>query len=71
MVNNRVKENVLVPVRVTLRIHCLSNQVCAHHSLITIIECKGELTRVKDGVGISLSDGVSVFIPFPGSNMAL
>jgi hypothetical protein len=28
VVNNRVKENILVPVGVTLHIHCLSNQVC-------------------------------------------
>ena len=43
----------------------------AHHSLITIIECKCILTRVKDGVGVSQSDGVTVFIPFPGSDTAL
>ncbi len=71
MVNNRVKENILVPVGVTLRIHCLGNQVCAHHSLITIIKCKRVLMRVEDGVGISQSDGVTVFIPFLGSDMAL
>ncbi len=70
MVNNGVKENVLVPVRVTLHIHCLSNQVCAHHSLITIIECKCVLTRVKDGIGTSQSDGVTVFILFLGSHAA-
>jgi hypothetical protein len=46
MVNNRVKENVLVPVRVTLRIN-------------------------EDGIGISQSKIVTVFIPFPGSDMAL
>ncbi len=71
MVNNRVKENKLVLVGVTLRIHCLSNQVCAHYSLITIVKCKRVLMRVEDGVGISLSDRVTVFIPFPGSNTAL
>jgi hypothetical protein len=71
MVNNRVKENVLVPVGVTLRIHCLSNQICAHYSLIPIVECKRVLTRVKDGVGISQSNGVTVFILFPGSDTAL
>jgi hypothetical protein len=71
MVNNRVQENILVPVGVTLRIHCLGNQVRAHHSLITIVECKRVLTRVEDEVGISQSNGVTVFIPFPGSDMAL
>jgi hypothetical protein len=71
MVNNRVKENILVPVRVTLCIHCLSNQVCAHHSLITIVECKCVFTSVKDGVGISQSNGVTVFVPLPGSDTAL
>jgi hypothetical protein len=71
MVNNRVKENLLVPIGDTLRIHCLGNQVCAHHSLITILECKRVLTHVKDGVGISQSDGVTIFIPFPSSDMAL
>jgi hypothetical protein len=71
MVNNRVKENVLVPVGVTLHIHCLSNQVCAHHSLITIVKCKRVLTRVKDGVGISPSDKVNIVIPLPRSDTAL
>jgi hypothetical protein len=71
VVNNRVKENILVPVGVTLRIHCLSNQVCPHHSLITVVECKRVLTRVEDGVGISQSDGFTVFVLLPGSDMAL
>jgi hypothetical protein len=71
MVNNGVKENILVPVGVTLHVHCLSNQVCAHHSLITIVKCKRVLMRVKDGVGISQSDGVTIFIPFGGSHTAL
>ncbi len=71
MVNNEVKENILVPVGVTLHVHCLSNQDCAHHSLITIIECKRVLTHVKNGVSISHSDGVTVFISFLGSHMAL
>jgi hypothetical protein len=71
MVNNGVKENILVPVGVTLHVHCLSNQVCAHHSLITIVECKRVLTCVKDGVGISQFDGVIVFILFWGSHRAL
>ncbi len=71
MVNNRVNENVLVPIGVTLRIHCLNNQVCTHYSLITIVECKHVLTHVKDGVGISPSDGVTNFILFPGSDTAL
>jgi hypothetical protein len=71
MVNNRVKENTLVPIGVTLCIHCFNNQVRAHHSLITIVECKRVLTRVEDGVGISQSIGVIVFIPFSGSRTAL
>ena len=71
MINNRVKENMLVPVGVALCIHCLGNQVRAHHSLITIVECKCVLMRVKGGVGISQSDGVTIFIPFPGSETAL
>ncbi len=71
MVKNRVKENVLVPVGVTLCIHCLSNQVRAHHSLITIVKCKRVLMRVKDGADISQSNGVTVFILFPGSDTAL
>jgi hypothetical protein len=71
MVNNRVKENILVSFGVTLRIHCLSNQVRAHHSLITIVECKRVLMHVEDGVGISQSNGVTVFIPFLSSHTAL
>ncbi len=71
MVNNRVKENILVPIGITLRIHCFSNQVCAHHSLITIVERKRVLTRVENGIVISQSNGVTVFILFSGSHMAL
>jgi hypothetical protein len=71
MVSSSVKENILVPVGVTLCIYCRSNQVCTHHSLITIVKCKCVLVRVKDGVGISQSDGVTIFIPLPGSDMAL
>jgi hypothetical protein len=51
MVNDGVKENILVPVRVTLRIHCLSNQVCIEYGLITIVECEGVLTCVEAGWG--------------------
>ncbi len=71
MVNDGVKENILVPVRVALRIHCLSNQVCIEYGLITIVECERVITCVKDGVGISQSDGVTIFIPFPGGDAAL
>jgi hypothetical protein len=52
MVNNQVKENILVPIWVVLHIHCLSNQVCIQYGLITIIECGCVLTRVEDGVGV-------------------
>jgi hypothetical protein len=61
----------LVPIRVALRIHCFSNQVCIQYDLITIVECECVFTCVKDGVGISQSNGVTVFIPFPGSDAAL
>jgi hypothetical protein len=71
MVNDGVKENILVPVQVALHIHCLSNQVCIEYGLITIVECERVLTCVEDGVGISQSNGVTVFIPFPGGDTAL
>jgi hypothetical protein len=71
MVNDGVKDNILVPVRVTLRIHRLSNQVCIEYGLITIVECEHVLTCVEDGVGVGQSKGVTVFIPFPGSEAAL
>jgi hypothetical protein len=71
MVNDGVKENILVPVRVTLRIHCLSNQVRIEYGLITIVKCERVLTCVKDGLGVGQSDGVSVFIPLLGSVAAL
>jgi hypothetical protein len=71
MVNDGVKENILVPVRVALCIHCLSNQVCIQYGLITIVKCERVLMCVEDGVGIGQSDGVTVFIPFPGSDAAL
>jgi hypothetical protein len=66
MVNDGVKENILVPVWVALRIHCLSNQVHIEYGLITIVECECVLTCVEDRVGSSQSDGVIVFIPFSG-----
>ncbi len=71
VVNNRVKENILVPIGVTLRIHCLSNQVCIEHCLITIVKCERVLMRVKDGVGVSQSYGVTVFVPFSESDAPL
>ena len=71
MVNDGVKENILVPIRVTLHIHCLSNQVCIEYGLITIVKCERVLTCVKDGVGIGQSNGVTVFITLPGSDAAL
>jgi hypothetical protein len=71
MVNDGVKENILVPVRVTLRIHCPSNQVRVEYGLITIVKCECVLTCVKDGVGVAQSNGVTVFIPLPGSDAAL
>jgi hypothetical protein len=71
MVNEGVKENILVLVRVTLRIHCLSNQVCIEYGLITIVECERVLTCVKDGVGVGQSNRVTIFVPLPGSDVAL
>jgi hypothetical protein len=71
MVNDGVKENILVPVRIALCINCLSNQVHIEYGLITIVECELLLMCVEDGVGISQSDGVTIFIPFPGGDVAL
>ncbi len=71
MVNDGVKENILVPIRVALRIHCLSNQVRIQCGLITIVECERVLTCVQDGVGVSQSDGVTIFIPCLGGDAAL
>ncbi len=71
MVNDGVKKNILVSVQVALHIHCLSNQVCIEYGLITIVECERVLTCVKDGVGISQTNGVTIFIPFLGSDAAL
>ncbi len=71
MVNDGVKENILVPIWVALPIHCLSNQVCIEHGLITIIKCERVLMCVKGGVGVSQSNWVTVFITFPGSDAAL
>ncbi len=61
----------MVPIRVALHIHCLNNQVCIEYGLITIVECERVLMCVENGVGISQSDGVTIFIPFPGSETAL
>jgi hypothetical protein len=71
MVNDGVKENILVPAWVALRIHCLSNQVPIEYSLITIVKCERVLTCVEDGVGVGQSNGVTVFIPFQGGDAAL
>ncbi len=61
----------MVPVWIALRIHCLSNQVCIEYGLIIIAKCECILTCVEDEVGVSQSNGVTVFIPFPGSDAAL
>ncbi len=61
----------MVPIRVPLYIHCLSNQVCIEYGLIIIVECERVLTCVEDRVGISQSNGVTNFIPFPGSDTTL
>jgi hypothetical protein len=71
MVNDGVKENILVNVRVALHIHCFSNQVCIEYGLITIVKCECVLTCVEDGVSVSQSDGVTIFIAFPGGDAAL
>ncbi len=71
MVDDAVKGNIPVPIRVTLRIYCLSNQVCIEFSLITIIKCERVLTCVKDGVGVGQSNWIAVVILFPGSDAAL
>ncbi len=71
MVNDQVKENILVPIWVALHIHCLSNQVCIQYGLTTIIECECVLMHVEDGVGIGQSYRVTVFIPFLASDAAL
>jgi hypothetical protein len=71
MVNYGVKENILVPIRVALRVHCLSNQAHIEYSFITIVECERVLMCVKDGVGVSQSNGVTVFILFLGDDAAL
>ncbi len=70
-VNDGVKENILIPFWFALRIHCLSNQVCIEYGLITIVECECVLMCVKDGVGISQSNGVAILIPFSGGDAAL
>jgi hypothetical protein len=36
-----------------------------------MVECECVLTRVEDGVGIGQSNGVTVFVPFAGSDAAL
>jgi len=64
MVNKRVKENILVPIRIALRIHGLCNQVCIQFSLIAILELHDILTCVEDKVGISPSNGVAASVPF-------
>ncbi len=61
----------MVPIWVALRIHCFSNQVCIQYNLITIIECECVLTHVKNGVGIGQFNGVTIFVPFLGSDAAL
>ncbi len=60
----------MVPIRVALRLHCLSNLVHIEYGLITNVEYERVLMCVKDGVGVSQSDRVTVCIPFPGSGAA-
>ncbi len=61
----------MVSVWVALRIHCFSNQVCIQYGLITIVKYECVLTRVKEGVGVGQSNGVTTFILFLGSDVAL
>jgi hypothetical protein len=64
MINKEVSENILVLVRVTLRIHCFSNQVCINCGLITIVKLHNILAFVKNGVGICQSNGVTIGVSF-------
>jgi hypothetical protein len=64
VVNKRVKENVLVPVGVALRIHGLCNQVRIQFGLVTVLELHDILTCVEDRVGICPSNWVTVSVPF-------
>jgi hypothetical protein len=59
MVNKRVKENILVPIGIALRINGRCNQVCSQFGLIAVFELHDVLTCVENRVGISPSNGLS------------
>jgi len=64
MVNKRVKENILVPIGIALRISGLCNQVRIQFGLIAVLKLHDILTCVEDRVGISPSNGVAVSVLF-------
>ncbi len=58
-----------------LGLHCayIASAIKFAFSMVSshFVECERVLMRVKDGVGVSQSDGVTIFVPFPGIDMAL
>jgi hypothetical protein len=64
MVNKRVKENILVPIGITLRIHGRCNQVRSQFGFVAVFELHDILTCVEDRIGISPSNGVAVSVTF-------
>ena len=61
-VNNRVKHDILVPVRVTLSIYALGNGVSSKFCLLAIIKCSNIPSGVKNGVFVGVTDDIVIIV---------
>ena len=61
-VNNQVKHDILVPVRVTLSIHALGNGVGSKFCLLTILKFNNIPSGVKYGVFIGATDDIFIIV---------
>ena len=61
-VNNRVKNDILVPIRVPLSIHALSDGVGSKFCLVVIFKFKNIPSGVKNGVFIGATDEIVITV---------
>ncbi len=63
VVSDQIKQDILIPNRVTLSIHTLSNEDRGKLCLISILKFNNILTGIKDRVIIGAPNGVAIVIP--------
>ena len=61
-VNNRVKHDILVPVRVALSIHALGNVVGNKFCLLNILKFNNIPSGVKNGVFVGVTDDIVIIV---------